>query len=96
MNTELQQKAKNNFEKDFFKLMNNAIFRKTRENVKKIETLNLSQKKEEEIIYYQNQIIIQQNFPKKKNEKTQILMNKLVYLYLSTLDLSKTLMHEFW
>ena len=45
--------------------MNNAIFGKTRENVKKIETLNLSQKKEEEIIYYQNQIIIQQNFPKK-------------------------------
>ena len=65
MNTELQQKAKNNIDKDFFKLMNNAIFGKTRENVKKIETLNLSQKKEEEIIYYQNQIIIQQNFPKK-------------------------------
>ena len=65
MNTELQQKAKNNFEKDFFKLMNNAIFGKTRENVKKIEILNLSQKKEEEIISYQNQIIIQQNFPKK-------------------------------
>ena len=65
MNTKLKQKAKNNFGKDLFKLMNNAIFRKTRENVKKIETLNLSQKKEEEIIYYQNQIIIQQNFPKK-------------------------------
>ena len=68
MNTKLQQKAKNNFGQDLFKLMNNAIFRKTRENVKKIETLNLSQKKEEEIIYYQNQIIIQQNFTKKKNE----------------------------
>ena len=64
MNTELQQKAKNNFQKDFFKLMNNAIFGKTRENVKKIETINLSQKKEEEMIYYQDQIIIQ-NFPKK-------------------------------
>ena len=44
--------------------MNNAIFGKTRENMKKIETLNLSQKKEEEIIYYQDQIIIQ-SFPKK-------------------------------
>ena len=28
--------------------------------------------------------------------KTQILMNKLVYLVLSILDLSKTVMHEFW
>ena len=41
MNTKLRQKAKNNFEKDVFKLMNNAAFGKTMENVKNIETLNL-------------------------------------------------------
>ena len=55
LNAGLRKKAKNDFEKDFFKLMHNSVFGKTMKNVRKHRILNLSQQWEEETIWYQKQ-----------------------------------------
>ena len=49
MNNKLRTEAKNEFDKDFFKMMNNPVFGRTLENV-------------EEITWFQNQFNIQQSF----------------------------------
>ena len=86
MNTKLRQKAKNNFEKDFFKLMNNAVFGKTMENVRKHRNIKLVTTERR-----RNYLVSEPNFHTKK-----FLMNKLVYLGLSIFHLGKTVMYEFW
>ena len=59
MNTELQKKVRYDFEKDFYKLMNDLVFSKARRNVRKDGVMN--HVTQDEIIWYENQITTQLN-----------------------------------
>ena len=101
MNTKLRKKAKNNIEKDFFKLMNNAIFAKSMKNVKKHREIKLvtTERRRNYIVSQPNSHTTKfftENLSAIEMRKTQILMNKPVYLGFSILDLSKIVIYEFW
>ena len=101
MNTGLRKRAKNDFEKKKFKLMNNAVFRETMENVRKHRDIKLVTKEKRKNYLksepnYQTKIFFTENLLEAKMKKTEILMNKPVHLGLSIPELSKTLTYEFW
>ena len=101
MNTELRKIAKNDFEKDFFKLMNNAVFGKTMENVRKHRDIKLvtTDKKRSKLVSepnYHTINYISENFSIIEMKRTKVKMNKPIYLGLSILEISKLLMYEFW
>ena len=100
MNAKLRAKAKNNFEKDFYKLMNNAVFGKTMENIrnrKDVKLVNSVEKLRKLIAKpnFVNRKIFSENLKSVHMKKTNLTMNKPVYLGMCILDLSKTVMYEF-
>ena len=101
MNTRLRKEAQNDFEKDFFKLMNNSVFGKTMENVRnhrniKLVTTNKQRSKLASEPNYHSTKYISKDLLIMEMKKTEVKMNKPIYLGQAILDISKTLMYEFW
>ena len=98
MNTELKKLAKDDFEKDLFKLMNNAVFGKTMEKIRKHRDIKLvTDKKRSKLVSEPNYRTM--NYISKDlsiTDMNKIKMTKPIYLELSILDISKILMYEFW
>ena len=100
MNTELRMQAKNDFEKDFFKLMNNAVFGKTMENVRNHRDIKIvTTDKRRSILAsepnYHSTKYISKDLLIMEIKMVDVKMNKRVYLGQAILDISKTLMYEF-
>ena len=96
MNTKFGTDEKNDFEKDSFKLMNNAVFRKTMENVRKHRDITLVTTSKTK-----NYLVPEPNCHTTRCFSENLLaiemkMTKPVYLGLSTLEIRKALMYEFW
>ena len=101
MNTELRKQAKNDFEKDFFKLMNNSVFGKSMEKVRNIVDVKLiadakkmeKLKKNPRFMYTKE---INNNLSTVMMLKTKCVLDKPIYTGQSILDLSKVFMYEYW
>ena len=96
MNTNLRKKVK----KIFFELRNNVVYGKTMENVGEHRDIKLVTKERRRIYLvsepnYHTTKFFTENLLTIEMKKAEILMNKLVYLGLSILELSKVLMYEF-
>ena len=100
LNTNLRTKAKNEFEKDFFKLMNNSVFGKTMENIEKRVNVKLVTTKEKAMKLssdpnFESFTIFDENLIAIHMKREKLYYNKPIYLGMCILDLSKTLMYDF-
>ena len=99
-NTNKRMNAKNAFEKDFFKLMNNSVFGKTMENLRnrvdvRLVTDNKKLTKLTSKPTYVSSKIFNENLVAVHKIKETITLNRPAYVGMCILDLSKTLMYDF-
>ena len=99
-NTKMRQLAKNDFEKNFFKLMNNSFFGKTMENKRKRVNVKLINDRELLIKYlskptFINCKIFNEQLVAVHCIRETIKLDKPIYVGFCILDISKTLMYDF-
>ena len=99
-NTEKRKSAKNDFEKDFFKLMNNSVFGKTMENIRKRVDVRLVTDENKLLKLaskptYVSSKIFNENLVAIHKIKETLTLNRPAYVGMCILDLSKTLMYDF-
>ena len=99
-NTQKHASAKNAFEKDFFKLMNNSVYGKTCENLRKRVDVRLvtDQNKLSKVASkptYVNSKIFTEDLVAVHKIKETLKLDRPAYVGMCILDLSKTLMYDF-
>ena len=99
-NTQLRTQAKNDFEKDFFKLMNIAVFGKTMENIRKHRNIKLITNNESYLKLvmkpnFKSGVLFGENLKGCEMGKIKVIINKPVYFGQAILDLSKIIMYKF-
>ena len=99
-NTKKRAEAKNSFEKDFFKLMNNSVFGKTMENLRKRQDIKLVTDKEKLLKWaskpsFISSKIFNEDLVAVHKIKPTLKLNRPAYVGMCILDLSKTLMYDF-
>ena len=99
-NTDKRKNAKNDFEKDFFKLMNNSVFGKTMENIRKRVDVRLVTDENKLLKLaskptYVSSKIFNKNLVAVHKIKETLTLNRPAYVGMCILDLSKTLMYDF-
>ena len=99
-NTEKQKTAKSDFENNFFKLMNNSVFGKTIENLRKRVNVTLISEPEKLLKHcakptYVSSKIFNENLVAVHKIKASLTLNRPAYVGMCILDISKTLMYDF-
>ena len=99
-NTKLRTAAKNDFKKDFYKLMNNSVFGKMMENIRKHRNMKLVTNREAYLKLvtkpnFKSGVLLGENLMGCEMGNIKVVKNKPVYLEQAILDLSKIVMDEF-